>query len=128
MNSLSLLIYLASVVNGLSVVFALIAVAISLLTFARLLYWSTECDVKPWHSEEEAEYKRNFKVIPSSWYVALPIVLIILAALIPDKESLYLIAASEAGETVVTSKEGQEILTELTKTIKDQLKGFQTDE
>ena len=40
---------------------------------------------------------------------------------IPSKETIYLIAGSEAGETVVTSEEGREILSDIHEVIKHQL-------
>ncbi|WP_146097127.1 hypothetical protein [Brucella oryzae] len=43
------------------------------------------------------------------------------AVLIPAKETIYLIAASEAGEVVVKSDEAKEIMSGLRDIIKDQI-------
>lgn len=128
MNSLSLLIYLASVTTGLKVLLVLSAIVLLILILARLVYWSTECEVRTYHSQAEADYKRSFKVIPNNWCIVVPVLLLLIAVFIPSRETFYLIAASEAGEAVAYSTEGQEILYELTKTIKDQLKGLQTND
>ena len=46
---------------------------------------------------------------------------ITMATLTPSKETIYLIAGSEAGEAVVTSAEGQEIINDIRLIIKGQL-------
>jgi len=49
------------------------------------------------------------------------LLLLLLAFLTPSKETIYLIAGSEAGEAVVTSPEGQEILNDIKQIIRGQL-------
>jgi len=44
-----------------------------------------------------------------------------LAAIIPSKDTIYLVAGSEAGEAVVTSQEGKEILNDIKEVIRYQL-------
>lgn len=129
MNSLSLLIYMASVVSGLSAVCFITAMVFGLMLFVRVIYYTTECmHLYSYDTTEEKEKKKNFKIIPNKWFLIAPVTLLTMAALLPDKETVYLIAASEAGEYMATSKEGQEIFEEMTKTIKDQLKGLQTND
>jgi hypothetical protein len=47
--------------------------------------------------------------------------LFFIGLLVPTKETIYLIAASEAGETVVESKEGQKVLNDIQEIINLQL-------
>ena len=49
------------------------------------------------------------------------IIVLLLSALIPSKETVYLIAGSEAGEMVLETPESQEILDDIHKVIKHQL-------
>jgi hypothetical protein len=68
----------------------------------------------------------SFKKLGYPWktiVVALVSALIfgVSSALIPSKETIYLIAGSEAGEAVVTSEAGQEILDDIHQVIKHQL-------
>lgn len=46
------------------------------------------------------------------------------AILLPSKESMYLIAGSEAGEMVVTSEAGKEMLNDIQAVIKGQLEAL----
>lgn len=50
------------------------------------------------------------------------VVAIVVFSLIPSKETIYLILGSEAGETIVTSAEGEEILRDIKTVIKQQIK------
>lgn len=42
---------------------------------------------------------------------------------VPSKNTFYLIAGSEAGEAVITSPEGEEIIRDIKKIIKQQING-----
>ena len=116
MNNLSWLIYLASVVPNLSgFIVTIIIVVISALLFWSSVTYMHNCDhIK----EEEWEYP-NFKV-----FIPLIFLLGLIASLIPDKQAIYLIAGSEAGEHVVNTPEAQEILNDVHKIIKLQLKEY----
>lgn len=60
------------------------------------------------------------KYHPRPWLI-WGVVLVVFSSLLPSKEAVYLIAGSEAGEAVVTSDTGQEILDDIQEVIKYQL-------
>ena len=126
MNSLSLLLYFIDVLYSLNVVMVIGALAIIIYTLGRFAYWASMTE---WSSDtpEQKESKRNFKVITTKWLIGLPVVLLLIASLIPTKETMYMIAASEVGGYVANTKEAKEILQEVTNTIKSELKGLQND-
>lgn len=53
--------------------------------------------------------------------VVLGVIIIIVSLTIPSKETFYMIAASELGETVVTSPEAKEIMSDIQEVIKGKL-------
>jgi len=71
----------------------------------------------------DTSYKEDKWNYPN-FYVLVPLVVFlgVIATLIPDQNTIYLIAGSEAGEYVVNTPEAQEILNDVHKIIKLQLK------
>jgi hypothetical protein len=61
------------------------------------------------------------KASPKYSILALSVGMLLFSTLIPSKETIYLIAGSQAGEAVVTSESGQEILNDIHEVIKHQL-------
>lgn len=112
MNSLSWSIYLASIVGGLAGTLVIIFIVTSLI----LIFWVISHKVSP-----------NDCSTPS-YGMLIPLIIIgFIGLLLPDKQTIYLIAGSEAGESVVTSEEGQEILNDIHLVIKQQLKSLKGD-
>lgn len=113
MNSLSWFLYLADVIGniqGLLIFFAVISGLSTLVWFFAKAYSVTDND-------ESAGRFANF-----TWYIPWVFVsTAFLASVIPSKDTIYLIAGSEAGEAVVTSTEGQEILNDIKEVIRYQL-------
>ena len=109
MNSLSWLLYLGSLSEGvagfLGVSAALLIIAVGGTGFCSLMEDGrpTPLDGKRW---------RIFGVALCMLFVAF---------LMPSAKTVYLIAASEAGETVATSEEGREMLKLLRERIKREL-------
>lgn len=59
------------------------------------------------------------------WWAWVVVVLgVVLMTVTPSKETIYLIAGSQAGEYVVTSPEGQEIINDIKEIIKSQIEGL----
>lgn len=105
MNSLSWLLYAAEVAEGLKTTAAVVAgvgiVGISVGLFFALI---SRFDEYGDGGEFGAAY---FKVLPK---LGMAVGLILVCALIiPSRQTLMLIAASEVGETVLASKEAQQI-------------------
>ena len=61
------------------------------------------------------------KFMPPKRYLAGALFFVFLSAIIPSKETIYLIAGSESAEFVVTSEEGKEILSDIKDVIRAQL-------
>ena len=116
MNNLSWLIYLASVVPNLSGFIITIMIVVS----AALSFWALAVAMHndDYRAEEVWEYPK-FKV-----FIPLIFLLGLIASLIPDKQTIYLIAGSEAGEYVVNTPEAQEIMNDIHSIIKLQLKEY----
>lgn len=109
MNSLSWMIYFASVVGNVQgfLGFATFAIAAVIGGVALFMTMESESVVK------SAPFLRK--------YIWLPIVSGLVATLIPSSQTIYLIAASEAGETVITNPETIEMMTDLKAIIKKRL-------
>lgn len=112
MNNLSWFLYLADVLPSFA---SGVGTASALTLFFGIPLWML------WYFstiDDKPQYKPNGKLI----YVFLvSLVVLALSSLIPSKETIYLIAGSEAGEAVVTSEEGKEILNDIHQVIRHQL-------
>lgn len=119
MNNLSWLIYLADVVPSFAGVLIFVGALGFVLWAARNAVAGIGSDGIPFEGvlsgRASAKYPFAFAMVS----------LFALAALIPSKETIYLIAGSEAGEAVVTSEQGQEILNDVQQVIKSQLQKLQ---
>lgn len=113
MNDLSWLIYAAEVAGNVSALCGIVAIgggmAIALLS--GLLAVAAGCDDAP-----AGSWKVPLRYL---WVVALAAVV---ATLIPSKNTIYMIAASEIGETVVTSPDAIEMMNDLKAIIKSKIK------
>lgn len=115
MNGLSWFLYAADVIPSLGNVVGIFSL-ISILALVTILgFWWV------------MYLNRELEMIPSSILykiLILSVVFFVLVALLPSKETIYLIAGSEAGEYVVVSEQGQEILNNIQEVIKYQLSGL----
>lgn len=107
MNSLSWLLYLASILPQLQISLGIAA--------GVLFFWFLVVCI----DRDSRSYREAWKV--PKWQMPVAAILLLIAALIPSKNTLYLIAGSEAGEAVVTSQQGQEILNDVQEVIRAQL-------
>jgi len=108
MNSLSWMIYGAEVAGNLQT----IAVGVALIVG---LFGGTAICVFGFDSQ----YKYVRKWIPA--YILIMSVSGLIAVFTPSSDTIYMIAASEAGEAVVTSPEGKEMLGDLKEIIRRKL-------
>ena len=112
MNGLSWLLYLAEVVGKLG----FLAAGISFIgTFGAIgiFLW--------WLHYEESGKKRGEPKPPVKGFIIIWLTALTLHVAIPTQQTIYLIAGSEAGEAVVTSEAGQEIINDIQQVIKHQL-------
>lgn len=113
MNSLSWLIYIAEVVQNLRGVFiATSVVSAGAIALVVVMYaiMATDGDIAP------GSWKKPIKWV---WIVFL---FASISALTPSASTVYMIAASEAGEAIVTSPDGEEMLGDLKQIIRQKIK------
>lgn len=113
MNSLSWMIYLAEVVGSFKNLLIAIAVISAIGIPCFTIFFGMAADVG---DMEEGSYKKPLRFI---W---LPLVAGLIASLTPSTKAVYLIAASEAGETVIKSPEAVEMFNDLKTIIRQKLK------
>lgn len=127
MNSLSWFLYFAEVVPSIAKLILALSL-IGLLAVFVLLFVANFTTANRWDSPETVEQKIAFKkfVFGKFWKVVISACIagLFISALIPSKTTLYLIAGSEAGGTVVTSEEGKEVLNDIKLIIKQQIKSY----
>lgn len=120
MNSLSWFLYLADVLPSLASTVGVPAVIVAICApIAVGFVWMMSQD-----SGAPQDIRDNItKALKATIFKLVPacFVLIVLASLVPSKETIYLIAGSEASEFVVTSDYGQEVLGDIKSIIEAQL-------
>lgn len=123
MNTVSLFIYAADVVDGLSGTFGFFALVVG---FASLIFFGRGMSAlyDGFSRDKDSELGKTFIRI-SKWSLAVSILLTLFAIFLPSKDALYLIAGSEVGEVVVTSPEAKEIMGEVYNILRQELKEMQ---
>lgn len=116
MNNLSWLLYFAEVAGKLGHVAEVITVVLSLGLLGIVFWYTVSFD----------KYLEIPKP-PIKSYLVTYVVALLISVFTPSKETIYLIAGSEAGEAVVTSESGQEILNDIRQVIKHQLEQLKGD-
>jgi len=117
MNNLTLIIYLADrlpSISNLFVFFGVILIIISTIGVLAVAIYNdcNEYDKKPY------PWKRTITLS----LTAIPF--LIVANLIPSKDTILLMAGSEIGEQVVKSPEAQELFSDIQEVIKAQLEQY----
>lgn len=114
MNDLSLFFYLAEVIPRLGgVSFALLLLTSGLIVSVLTAYMESQTDAN--RGEEKSPYK-IFSCLGFLWLLFLTAFV-----LTPSKETIYFIAASEAGEMVVNTPQAQELMSDLKEILDIQL-------
>jgi hypothetical protein len=111
MNNLSWLLYFAEVAGKLGSAAEAITIVMIFGSVGVVFWYAMSLD-------------KGFKAIPKppvKSYLTVFVITLLISILTPSKETIYLIAGSEAGEAVVTSESGQEILNDIRQVIKYQL-------
>lgn len=113
MNTLSWLIYAAEVVGNLQVM-------VSIVTPPLLIFGGVGLtSLWAYNVLEKTGYRPTW---PTGAWVASMSVCAAIAIFTPSTKALYMIAASEAGETIVTSPDAIEMMGDLKAIIKKRLK------
>lgn len=119
MNNVSLWLYLIDIIPSIAATvggFSALFLIVSIFTF--LIAAGHKSTV----SEDHYNYDfYNYWVNFAKPNIAIFAILLFVCFLVPSKETLYLIAGSEIGETVVTSEYGQEMLDKISTAIDIQL-------
>lgn len=110
MNSLSWFLYLAETVGKLGAIAEAFSIILG-LGFVVIAFWHFTY----------LEDRQNTPKPPVRGYTLTFVIMVLVAIVTPSKETIYLIAGSEAGEAIVTSESGQEILNDIHEVIKHQL-------
>lgn len=129
MNSVSWLLYAAEVTDSLKTTVGITMLASAMVGAFVALMAPMALDVLDWGVSPKQFYAAIWKTVR----VALPLALLLYAAL-PSKGTIMLIAASQVGESIITSAEAQKIggeagalandsLRLLRKYVNDQLQG-----
>ena len=111
MNNLSWFLYLVDVLPNI----ATVAAFVSFFCVPGLIFWLFVKALE--HQDPEA--KMIAKVI--GFLRWLTPILLVIALFVPSKDTLYLIAASEAGEVVVNTPEAKEVMSDLKEILNIQL-------
>lgn len=125
MNNLSWLLYAVDAgYNIVEVLHFFVIVSAILFVVFNVIRRGWAVDEHSWDSRETRENKKRIREepwIPHKKFVAFWIFLVFFLAAVPDKETVYMIAASEAGEYVVNTPEAQEVLIDLKEILEIQL-------
>ena len=131
MNTLSWMLYAASVLGGVGVLFGVLAAFsvafigaawLSRAMASDLVYASDmPSENRPIGSGDYQKWMTTVRLTTSKWLYVIPVAFAIIAAIIPSQKTIYMIMASEMGETVITSPEAREIFDDLRAVIKKKL-------
>ena len=134
MNNLSYFLYFAGVSPSLGSVMLTVSTLLTIVWVVLGAYSQQEYTVSR-YSETETQWQCRYPFdgwsrtgVTHTWLVKLAAVLLFVSVLIPPTETIYLIAGSEAGEMVITSEAGAEMLDNLQKAINSKLSEFTAEE
>jgi hypothetical protein len=129
MNTLSWILYVADVLPGLSLLLTavggILTVSVAVVPFVLYMIRHDEASCYGGKREERAKtYLENHTPWEGLKYAWIPFVLVLFSALVPQKETFYLIAASEIGQAAVQSEVGQEMLEDIHEVIQLQIENL----
>ncbi len=114
MNTVSFLIYLTHVLPTLGAIFGVSAIVLGLVTVGSVVVWLIA-------KGEASSYRatEDDKRFPSTVFSVLKfasvtfVVSALLAVILPNQQTMYMIAASELGEEVIVSPEAKQLYQDL---------------
>ena len=115
MNSLSWMIYAAEVLTNAGVVALILAVV-------SIFLWVMAAGVTGGmgYVDDYESSRVQFRWVMRRFWI--PLTFLIVSILLPSQKTIYMIAASEAGETIITNPDAKEVFNDLTAIIKSKLK------
>ena len=126
MNNLSLVIYLADVIPSIGALFSILAILTAILTIIVAIVYMvnrTEAYESERYRNESLRIKeeKNAELCAYffRWTVAIFFITVIPAIIIPKRDTIMMIAASEFGETALKSDDVQEIVNPAKKILKN---------
>lgn len=120
MNSLSWFIYLAEVLHNLGNTAFVFSLGGMFVSFGLLV--GTIAVTAAASTDKDAETFKPTVVFMNKLWWPIWVVCILLANFLPKKDTMYMIAASEAGQMIVENKATQEVLGEVKDVIMGKLK------
>lgn len=124
MNALSFLIYLIGVITNLSHVVIFLTIAGAVLTIATVIFGSIHStdDSYSWNDKKTRVEWRNKVVWPKlKLFISIFSLGLFLQIIVPNKETMVLIAASEVGEYVINTEAVQSASNEIGALSKDSI-------
>ena len=126
MNNLSWFLYFADVLPNVAGTFATIGIIITCFAVAGTLVTAaiTGDAASSFDKERRADGQKRLKNKEYLWPLKFPWIglpLIIASTFVPSRESIYLIAGSEAGQMAIESETGQNLIDEIQLVIEHQL-------
>lgn len=113
MNDLSLFLYITELAGRVGIVALLAGVALALAAFVL-----PPKGVKAFSDEHDHPFMGFDRL--KNWFIAW-LILLAVSFFTPSRETLYMMAASEAGEAVATSPDGKQMLDKVKAIINTQL-------
>ena len=110
MNPLSWLLYLADISETINHCFSFLLMLITVVTAICLIFGFINLDMA-WDDEDRDKAKRVMN-LPLKFILPASIMIFIMIV-VPSKQTIYLIAASEMGEEAIKSDLGKKVLTYL---------------
>lgn len=126
MNSLSWYLYIADVVGGLrgfTTAVGVISLGVCILSTVIFGIVYEDCTGE----QQQAKLKRNYWTV-MRYAIPLAIVGVLAATLLPSRQTMYAIAASELGDKAIQSSMGQEAVAALKHWLHQQAKPITKDE
>lgn len=117
MNDLSFSLYLADILPSLANGIAFMSVA-GILFCGALLFWAPD-------SSDDTSAKPVYVLL---LFICVFGVIGLSTNLVPSRQTIYMILASEAAEEVITSQEGKELLSDIKTIIKKEIDELKKDE
>lgn len=133
MNNLSYFLYFAGILPNLSSTVLTVSLLLPVVWVGVGLFSHKEYTVTRGYGQEDIIEWEPFDGwsstgVTHTWVLKLAVFFLLVSVLIPPTETIYLIAGSEAGEMVITSEAGAEMLDNLQKAINSKLSEFTAEE
>lgn len=125
MNSLSILIYLAEFIPSLGHMFGIMLVLCPCAVLAATMMWSFNSSEYSFDSQSEKQNKRELVSLAKTsmrYSIIVFAVSAVMTVIIPSRNTIMMIAASEYGEALYRSDAIQDILNPASKLLKSFIK------